>query len=263
MVATFAAMKAGNLLRKGFGTVVTDVTTKEGRHNLVTHWDNQAEACIIDLIKAHFPEHSFLAEESGDSGEVKEGIKWIIDPLDGTVNFVHSIPIFSVSIAASNQDEILTGVIYNPMTHELFVAEKESGAYLNGHRLRVTETAILDSAICATGFPYNVHENPLRCLDHFRTFAKMGIPLRRMGSAALDLAYVAAGRFDGFWEVSLRPWDYAAGKLLVEEAGGIITNFSGESHKKLEAGPLVATNGILHDQILNNIKATMGKSDRE
>ncbi len=263
MIATLAALKAGDLLKKGFGTVITDVTTKEGRHNFVTHWDKKAEECILGMIKTHFPEHSFLAEESGVSEQVEEGIKWIIDPLDGTINFMHSIPMFSVSIAASSQEEVLTGVVYNPMTHELFVAEKENGAYLNGNRLRVTETNILDSAICATGFPYNVHENPLRCLDHFRNFAKMGVPLRRIGSAALDIAYVAAGRFDGFWEVSLHPWDYAAGKLLVEEAGGTITDFSGEPQKKLQAGPLIATNGILHDQVLNNIKATMEKTNRE
>jgi len=262
MVATMAALKAGELLKKGFGTE-TDFKTKEGRHNLVTEWDNKAEHTIIDFIKTHFPQHGFLAEESGESGIVKEGIQWIIDPLDGTVNFVHSIPMFSVSIAASVQNELLCGVVYNPMVEELFIAEKDNGAYLNGTRLHVTETAVLDSAICATGFPYNVHENPLCCLDHFNTFAKMGIPLRRIGSAALDLAYVAAGRFDGFWEVSLRPWDYAAGRLLIEEAGGTVTNFQGEPYKKFDEGPIVATNGILHDQILKNIKATMEKSSKE
>ena len=261
VVAIFAALKAGELLRKGFGCV-TKFSTKEGRHNLVTEWDNKAEACIIELIKAHFPEHNFLAEESGESGEGEEGIQWIIDPLDGTVNFVHGIPLFSVSIAASSQDEVLTGIVYNPMSHELFVAEKENGAYLNGTRLSVTQTSVLDSAICGTGFPYNVHENPLRCLDHFKNFAQMGIPLRRLGSAALDLSYVAAGKFDGFWEASLRPWDYAAGKLLIEEAGGTVTNFAGEPYKKCEKGSVVATNGVLHDQILNNIRATLEKSSQ-
>ena len=259
MVATLAALKAGEMLRKGFGTEM-HFTTKEGRHNLVTEWDQKAENVIIDFIKSHFPQHAFIAEESGESGEVKEGIQWIIDPIDGTVNFAHKIPMFSVSIAASIQSDVLAGVVYNPIDHELFIAEKGNGAYLNGSRLKVTETAVLDSAICATGFPYNVHENPLSCLDHFTTFAKMGIPIRRIGSAALDLAYLAAGRFDGFWEVSLRPWDYAAGKLLIEEAGGKLTNFSGEPYEALEEGPIVASNGILHDQILKNIKATLEKS---
>lgn len=259
MVATLAALKAGEMLRKGFGTEM-NFTTKEGRHNLVTEWDQKAENVIIDFIKSHFPQHAFIAEESGESGEVKEGIQWIIDPIDGTVNFAHKIPMFSVSIAASIQSDVLAGVVYNPIDHELFIAEKGNGAYLNGSRLKVTETAVLDSAICGTGFPYNVHENPLSCLDHFTTFAKMGIPIRRIGSAALDLAYLAAGRFDGFWEVSLRPWDYAAGKLLIEEAGGKFTNFSGEPYEALEEGPIVASNGILHDQILKNIKTTLEKS---
>ena len=259
MVATLAALKAGEMLRKGFGTEM-HFTAKEGRHNLVTEWDQKAENVIIDFIKSHFPQHAFIAEESGESGEIKEGIQWIIDPIDGTVNFAHKIPMFSVSIAASIQSDVLAGVVYNPIDHELFIAEKGNGAYLNGTRLKVTETAVLDSASCGTGFPSNVHENPLSCLDHVTTFAKMGIPIRRIGSAALDLAYLAAGRFDGFWEVSLRPWDYAAGKLLIEEAGGKFTNFSGEPYGALEEGPIVASNGILHDQILKNIKATLEKS---
>ncbi|MGE0197600.1 MAG: inositol monophosphatase family protein [Simkaniaceae bacterium] len=261
MIASFAAMKAGDLLRRGFGRPM-QFETKEGRHNLVTEWDQKAEKVIIELIKTHFPGHGFVAEESGASGTQQEGIQWIIDPLDGTVNFAHKIPIFSISIAASFQSEILAGVVYNPMINELFVAEKGNGAYLNGERLKVTETAVLDSAIVATGFPYNVHENPLCCLDHFNTFAKMGIPLRRMGSAALDLAYVAAGRFDSFWEVSLRPWDYAAGKLLIEEAGGQFTDFKGHPFSSLQEGAIVASNGILHAQMLKNIKATLEKKEK-
>ena len=261
MVATLAAMKAGELLRRGFGTPM-QFETKEGRHNIVTEWDQKAEVVIIEFIKQHFPEHAFLAEESGESGETKEGILWIIDPIDGTVNFAHKIPMFSISIAAVFQSEILAGVVYNPMIDELFIAEKGNGAYLNGERLKVTETAILDSAIAATGFPYNVHENPLCCLDHFTTFAKMGIPLRRIGSAALDLAYVAAGRFDTFWEVSLRPWDYAAGKLLIEEAGGQFTDFKGQPYSSLDEGAIVASNGILHEQMLKNIQATLEKKEK-
>lgn len=256
MIATLSALKAGEILRKGFGTATT-FETKEGRHNLVTEWDNKAEAVIIESIKAHFPDHSFLAEESGESGEKGDGIHWIIDPLDGTVNFAHKIPMFSVSVAAAFQSDILAGVVYNPLLEELFIAEKGNGAYLNGERLKVTETAVLDSAIAGTGFPYNVHENPLCCLDHFNTFAKMGVPIRRIGSAALDLSYVAAGRFDSFWEVSLQPWDYAAGKLLIEEAGGTFTDFGGNPISSLSEGPIIATNGILHDQMVKKIKATM------
>lgn len=256
MVATLSALKAGEILRKGFG-IATHITNKEGRHNLVTEWDNKSEAVIIESIKSHFPDHHFLAEEGGESGEKRDGIQWIIDPLDGTVNFAHKIPVFTVSIAATFQSEVLSGVVYNPMTEELFIAEKGSGAYLNGEKLKVTETAVLDSAIIATGFPYNVHENPLCCLDHFNSFAKMGLPIRRMGSAALDLSYLAAGRFDAFWEVSLQPWDYAAGKLLIEEAGGTFTDFAGNPYPSLSEGPIIASNGVLHGQMVKKIKATM------
>ncbi|NGX50231.1 MAG: Inositol-1-monophosphatase [Chlamydiae bacterium] len=262
MVGTLAAMKAGEMLRKGFGTPMK-FETKEGRHNLVTEWDQRVEELIIEFIKSHFPEHAFLAEESGESGKGQGGIQWIIDPLDGTVNFAHKIPMFSISIAAVFQSEILAGIIYHPMMNELFIAEKGNGAYLNGERLKVTETAVLDSAIVATGFPYNVHENPLCCLDHFSHFAKMGIPLRRLGSAALDLAYLAAGRFDSFWEVSLNPWDYAAGKLLIEEAGGMFTDFEGNPLSSLTEGAVVASNGILHDQMVKNIRATLEKNVSE
>jgi len=262
MVGTLAAMKAGEILRKGFDTPMK-FETKEGRHNLVTEWDKKVEEEIIEFIKSHFPQHAFLAEESGESGKEQGGIQWIIDPLDGTVNFAHKIPMFSISIAAVFQSEILAGIIYHPMMNELFIAEKGNGAYLNGERLKVTETAVLDSAIVATGFPYNVHENPLCCLDHFNHFAKMGIPLRRLGSAALDLAYLAAGRFDSFWEVSLNPWDYAAGKLLIEEAGGMFTDFEGNPLSSLTEGAVVASNGILHDQMVKNIRATLEKNVSE
>jgi len=168
MVGTLAAMKAGEILRKGFGTPMK-FETKEGRHNIVTEWDQKVEQIIIEFIKSHFPEHAFVAEESGESGTEQGGIKWFIDPIDGTVNFAHKIPMFSISIAASFQSEILAGVVYNPMVDELFIAEKGNGAYLNGERLKVTETAVLDSAIVATGFPYNVHENPLLLLGPFFT----------------------------------------------------------------------------------------------
>ncbi|MEM8727864.1 MAG: inositol monophosphatase family protein [Chlamydiota bacterium] len=256
MVATLSALKAGEILRKGFGSSIY-FENKEGRHNLVTEWDNKSEAVIIESIKSHFPDHRFLAEESGESGEKKDGIQWMIDPLDGTVNFAHKIPLFSVSIAAAFQSEILAGVVYNPLVDELFIAEKGNGAYLNGEKLKVTETAVLDSAIAATGFPYNVHENPLYCLDHFHSFAKMGLPLRRMGSTALDLSYLAAGRFDAFWEVSLHPWDYAAGKLLIEEAGGTVTDFEGNPYTSFSDSSIIASNGLLHDQLVKKIRTTM------
>jgi myo-inositol-1(or 4)-monophosphatase len=250
-VAILAAQQAGELLKKGFGSSYSS-TSKDGRHNLVTEYDQKAEEMIIRFIRKHFPDHGFLGEEGGATGETSQGIQWLIDPIDGTVNFAHNIPLFSVSICAVFQGEPLSGVIYAPMTHELFVAEKELGAYLNGSPIRVTKTPILADAILTTGFPYNAHENPLGCIDHFVNFAKLGVPIRRLGSAALDLAAV---RFDGFWEVFLHPWDFAAGKLLVEEAGGKVTNYQKEDISTLHPTTLVASNALLHDQMFNHLKA--------
>ncbi len=241
-VAIEAAQKAGDLLRQGFGTSFK-ISKKGGKHNLVTEYDHAAEKMIIQTISEHFPSHGFLAEESGQGK--KGDVLWIIDPLDGTVNFAHGIPVFSVSIAATQGEEILCGVVYQPITEELFTAEKGNGAYLNGHRLRVTKTTDINDAFLATGFPYNVDQNPLHCIDTFSHMTKKGIPIRRLGSAAIDLAYVAAGRFDAYWEVSLQPWDLAGGKLLVEEAGGKVTDYDGKPRPLLGTGPVLATNGRL------------------
>lgn len=252
-VATLAAQQAGEMLKKAFGSSYSS-SSKEGRHNIVTEYDQKAEELIIKLIKKQFPDHGFLGEEGGAVGTTSHGIQWLIDPIDGTVNFAHNIPLFSISICAAFQGEPLSGVVYAPMTNELFIAEKGFGAYLNGSLLKVTKTPILAEAILATGFPYNAHENPLNCIDHFVNFAKLGVPIRRLGSAAMDLAYVAAGRFDAFWEVSLHPWDFAAGKLLVEEAGGKVTNYHNTPITTSSETSLVASNGILHDQMFNHLK---------
>jgi myo-inositol-1(or 4)-monophosphatase len=254
-IAILAAQQGGELLTKAFGTAYT-ITSKEGRHNLVTEYDQKVEELIIKFIKKHFPDHGFLAEEGTSSEKAStEGIQWVIDPIDGTVNFAHNIPFFCVSIAACFQGSPLSGVVYNPMTHELFVAEKNLGAYLNGNPLQVSKVALLPDAILATGFPYNAHQNPSGCIDHFIKFARLGVPIRRLGSAALDLAYVAAGRFDGFWEVSLHPWDFAAGKLLIEEAGGLVTNYQKQDiFSSDDPTTLIASNSLLHDQMLNHLK---------
>ncbi len=257
VVALLAAQKGAHMLREGFGTV-KEVQTKEGRHNLVTEYDHKVEQAIMSTIKAHFSDHTFLAEESGAIGESSGKIQWIIDPLDGTVNFAHEIPVFSVSIAATCQSQVLSSVIINPMLQECFLAEHKMGAYLNGKRLSVTKTATLDKAIAATGFPYNSHENPLNCYGLFTHFGKMGIPVRRLGSAALDLAYLAAGRYDLFWEVSLEPWDYAAGKLLVEEAGGTFSAFDNTPYTTFKAGPVAASNTALHSQLTEHLMEKSG-----
>jgi myo-inositol-1(or 4)-monophosphatase len=243
-----AALKAGDELNKGFGTAF-EIGNKEGRNNLVTEYDHKAEDIIIDHISREFPDHKFLAEESGTSGEKQsDTIRWVIDPLDGTVNFAHAIPIFCVSIAAEYQGELLTGVIYNPRGRELFIAQKGNGATLNSKQMKVSENSDFPTSFLVTGFPYNVSENPCNCIDLFVDVIQKGIPVRRLGSAALDLAYVAAGRFDGFWEINLKPWDVAAGTLMVREAGGIVTQFNGNEFH-IEDDTILAANSALHNEL--------------
>jgi myo-inositol-1(or 4)-monophosphatase len=251
VAAIEAALKAGEILRKGFGTSF-EISSKPGRQNLVTAYDKSAESCIISSISSQFPNHQFLAEESGSTSG-SGSVLWVIDPLDGTVNFAHGIPVFSISIAATIDQKIVSGVIYQPMLNELFIAEKGKGAYLNGDPLRVSSVSSLDEAFLATGFPYNVDENPLGCIDSFAKLTKMGIPIRRLGSAAIDLAYTAAGRFDGYWEVSLHPWDMAAGKLLVEEAGGRVSHYNGAPHETFCETTMLATNGHIHEQLMKRL----------
>lgn len=248
-LAIDAALQAGEILQHGFGTGFS-ISSKKGIHNLVTEYDHKSEQFIIDFIKKHIPHSKFIAEESGAVGDEEESLVWIIDPLDGTVNFAHEIPLFSISIAAEKQGELLSGVVYAPITNELFVSEKGKGAYLNGKPIRVTATNELKGAILATGFPYNLAENPHHCIDHFVDILRLGIPIRRLGSAAIDLAYIAAGRFDGFFEVSLAPWDCAAGILLIEEAGGHITQWDRKPYKIRDHKPILATNGHLHEQLV-------------
>ncbi len=250
-VAIEAALQAGELLQKGFGTSF-EITSKPGRHNLVTHFDKAAEASIFSCLLERFPSHGFIGEEQGHT---KQGdIVWIVDPLDGTVNFAHGIPMFAVSIAAVAENEVLASCVYQPMTQELFWAEKGKGAFLNGTQLYVTKTASLDEAMLATGFPYNVNEDPLHCIETFAKMTRKGYPIRRFGSAAIDLSYVAAGRFDAYWEVSLQPWDFAGGKLLLEEAGGKLTHYDGSPCDPFKAGTILATNGLLHPAMQEHLR---------
>jgi len=260
MVATNVALQAGAVIKRYFEEKVS-FQVKQGVHDVVTEIDKKVEALIIEAIRGQFPDHGFVAEESGKTGGVG-GIQWVIDPIDGTLNYVRKIPIFSTSIAAVFPPDILAGVVYQPMSGELFIAEKGHGAYLNGERLKVSSRNMLDQALLATGFPYNVNENPYYCLDHFDTFAKIGVSSRKMGSAALDLAYVAAGRYDAFWAVSLYPWDYAAGKLLLEESGGQFTDFYGHPYTKLVEGSVVASNHWLHEPMVRNMVGTLDRTQR-
>ncbi len=250
LLAIEAALKAGEIVRRGFGSQF-EIANKPGVQNYVTPFDHASEATIIATIRDQYPQHAFLAEESGASGsEQTAEVLWVIDPLDGTTNFTHQIPIFSISIAAFKEGETVTGVIYQPMTNELFVAEKGLGATLNNQPLHVSSTKRFAGGLGATGFPRNVAENPLNCVDNFVRILKMGTLMRNFGSSAINMAYVASGKIDAFWAISLYAWDIAAGKLLIEEAGGKVTSYEGGPYNVLAHTPLVASNGLVHDELL-------------
>jgi len=247
-VAQDAALEAGTFLQESVGKVNT-VEMKMGEvRNLVSDIDRGSEERIIRRIRQNYPHHAVLAEESGGSRREEE-FRWIIDPLDGTTNFLHGLPIFSVTVGVEQKGEIVAGVIYNPNMDELFVTEKGSGAFLNGNRIAVSTSTELINSLVVTGFPYNIAENPDHAVDHFVNFLYEARGVRRLGSAAIDLAYVAMGRFDGFWEVSLQPWDMAAGVLLVHEAGGRTSDFSG-GQTSIYRKQIVASNGLVHDDMI-------------
>ncbi len=252
LLAIQTALGSGTILKKGFETHF-EIREKEGVHNLVTEMDLKSEEWILSSLKKAFPSHGYCSEEKGGVCPTQKEIVWIIDPLDGTVNFAHEIPIFSVSIAACKNAQPFLGVVYQPMTNELFVAEKNKGAFLNGKKLFVSKTKTLSKAFLATGFPYKLKENPDQCIDRFLPVLKEGLPFRRLGSAALDLCYVAAGRFDGFWETNLQAWDIAAGLLLVEEAGGKVSDWRGNFWKMKENNAILASNGKIHEDLLSLI----------
>jgi myo-inositol-1(or 4)-monophosphatase len=224
--------------------------SNKGDIDLVTEADLAAEKLIIERIKSHYPRHAILAEESGASAELegKSDWKWIIDPLDGTTNYAHGYPCFCVSIAVEHAGVIELGVVYDPTRDEMFAAERGQGATLNERPMRVSVVAELNSAMLCTGFPYNVRERPDFARD-FINFTMNAQAVRRDGSAALDLAYLACGRFDGFWEDGLNPWDVAAGVLLIEEAGGRVTDYRG-APLDIYTPKVLATNGRVHDAMM-------------
>lgn len=250
-IAVRAAKEAGALLRERFGNPGN--IEHKGAIDLVTEMDRRAEELIVGLVTEHFPTHSILAEESGETTRSaaagNDSARWIIDPLDGTTNYAHSFPFFSVSIALEINSTVTLGVVYNPMADELFVAEKGKGATLNGERITVSSTTTVNESLLVTGFPYDIRTSEKNNLDHFANFAVRAQAIRRAGSAALDLCYTACGRFDGYWEMKLKPWDLAAGALIVAEAGGRLSDFS--------SGPLdiyglecLASNGTVHEEML-------------
>ncbi|MCX5837407.1 MAG: inositol monophosphatase family protein [Deltaproteobacteria bacterium] len=236
------AREAGALLRERIDDRHT--VRYKGEINLVTEADHLSEALIVDRIRGSFPDHGILAEESPETSN-GSGFRWIIDPLDGTTNYAHGYPVFCVSIALEAAGKIRLGAVYNPMLDELFTAEKGAGAFLNGRRLKVSRTAELSRSLLATGFPYDLREDQNNNINYFGAMALNTQAVRRSGSAALDLACVAAGRFDGFWQLKLMPWDMAAGWLLVEEAGGVVTNLH-SARFDLHSPHILASNGLIH-----------------
>jgi myo-inositol-1(or 4)-monophosphatase len=250
-VAVQAAREAGKYLKYNIGKVKT-IEVKEGEaRNLVSDIDKGSERMIIDIIRRHYPTHAILAEEGGASHTGSE-YTWVIDPLDGTTNYLHGVPVYCVTIGLMQMGEIVAGAIYDPNHDELFTAERGSGAFLNGKRLRVSGANSLIGSLLVTGFPYDIATNPGNAVQHFVHFLMEAQGIRRLGSAALDLAYVAAGRLDGFWEGRLNPWDMAAGVLVVTEAGGSVTDFSGRP-VDIFRKEVLATNGIIHNAMLQGL----------
>lgn len=246
------ARKAGQLLRERIDDRHT--IGYKGEINLVTEVDRLSEALIVERIRVSFPDHDILTEESP---EIANGsrFRWIVDPLDGTTNYAHGYPVFCVSIALELDGTIHLGAVFDPMLDEMFIAERGAGAFLNGRRLTVSREAELSRSLLATGFPYDLRENPNNNINYFNVMIRNAQAVRRAGSAALDLAYLAAGRFDGFWELTLAPWDMAAGWLLVEEAGGRVTDLQ-DNPFHLHAPHILASNGLIHARISSLLAGT-------
>lgn len=246
------AIEAGaGELRRYFNNDDLKISNKEGINNWVTEADHAAEKAIIESIHTDYPDHFILSEEVGEIASGSD-IKWIIDPIDGTINFASGIPLCCVSIGVEQNGEMILGAVYNPFIDELFFAQRGFGASLNNKKISVSrKTEVLHSCL-VTGFPYSYLDMPNGPLEVFEKFVRKGVPVRRLGSAAIDLCWVAAGRFEGFFEHSLSAWDTAAGYLIVEEAGGKVTDMDGNKYSPYQK-KLVATNGLIHDELLDII----------
>jgi myo-inositol-1(or 4)-monophosphatase len=244
-VGVAAAFKGAGVLLHRMGRI--ENVRRKGANDLVTEADTGSERIMIDTILRAFPEHRVVAEESGQTGD-GTGC-WIIDPLDGTTNYAHGLEIFSISLAFAKNEEPLVGIVLDPVRGELYTAVKGCGARLNGRPLKVSGTLSVSESLLVTGFPYSLQERIHPILTRFSNCLKSAQGMRRLGSAALDLCYVAGGRFDGFWESHLKPWDIAAGMLMVREAGGRVTDYSGRDYT-LSSDGLLATNGSIHDEML-------------
>jgi len=244
---------AKELMRFFNGTFT--ISNKEGINNLVTEADHAADKAIQEVIKKSFPDHGIVSEETAEKITESE-FKWIVDPIDGTVNFANGIPICCVSIGLEQNGKMLMGAVYNPILKEFYFAEKGQGAILNDKKISVSnKTEVLRSCL-VTGFPYTYLDQQNGPLQVFERLIRKGIPVRRLGSAAIDLCWVAAGRFDGFYEHQLNAWDSAAGFIIVEEAGGKVTDLNGETYSPYQPG-IIATNGIIHDELVEWVKGNI------
>ena len=251
-IAKEASVKAGEILIDNLGKVKN--ISYKARNDLLTEVDIKSEDSIVSYINHHFPAHSILAEESSRTDILSDYV-WIIDPLDGTMNYTHTYPFFSVSIALQYLEEIILGVVFDPVRNEIFYSEKDRGAYLNNVRIKPSSSNKIDESLLVTGF---LHEKEIlveRNLKHFSNFIWQARGVRRDGSAALDLCYVACGRYDGFWELGLRPWDMAGGSIIVEESGGTVTNITGGKFSIYE-DEIVASNGKIHLEMLKVLSAS-------
>jgi myo-inositol-1(or 4)-monophosphatase len=240
------AKEAGKILKSGFGHRIQ--IDQKGIIDLVTEMDRQSEQYLLDSIRSQFPSHKIITEESGvlegDSDQV-----WYLDPLDGTVNYAHGVPIFSVSIAYAERGEVVLAGVYDPIKDEFFSAELGAGTWVNGESIQVSEAKDVNTSLLVTGFPYDIRTRSNNNLDLFAKLSLKSRGVRRLGSAAIDLAYVASGRLDGFWEISIHPWDIAAGSLIVKEAGGKVTSFYGEDEFLTPEPSILATNGLIHTEL--------------
>jgi myo-inositol-1(or 4)-monophosphatase len=254
-VAIDTARAAGRLLRAELAGS-RRITYKGSPIDLVTEMDARAEALIVEALTGTFPDDAVLSEETGARAG-RSGRRWIVDPLDGTTNYAHGLPVFAVSIALETDGQVTLGVVYDPNRDELFAAERGAGAFLGDERLAVSRTAALGESLLSTGFPYDIRTTRDTNLTEYAAFAVRARAVRRLGSAVIDCAWCAAGRFDGFWELRLGPWDVAAGSLLIEEAGGRVTDLTG-GPLDLDRPAVVASNGRIHDALLAVLREVRG-----
>jgi myo-inositol-1(or 4)-monophosphatase len=254
-VAVDAARAAGRLLRDELSGA-RRIAYKGTPTNLVTEMDQRAETLILERLRGAFPDDAILSEERGALGG-RSGRRWIVDPLDGTTNYAHGLPVFAVSIGLESARRLVLGIVYDPTREELFVGERGGGATLNDTPIHVSATPSLGESLLTTGFPYNIRETADTNLREYAAFSVRARAVRRLGSAVLDLAYVACGRFDGFWELRLGAWDVAAGAVLVEEAGGCLTGIGG-AVLDMDAPTVIASNGLIHGDMLRTLKEIRG-----